>query len=144
MQKRNTDKLQHAMRSLENAISYAQSNEFQGLGLEFKSVLISAVAQNFHLTFAVCCQMISLQLAEHLGKEVAQKVSSEELFRMAAKEGMITRLDRWLEYLNIEHPISVSTNALRAFEKAASFLEDASELLRTCASRSHNERRRAA
>ena len=144
MQKRNSDKLQYAVRSLEDALKYAQSSEFQGLGIEFKSVLVSAVAQNFHLTFAVCRQMITQQLIDRLGKEAVEQLSHEELLRTAAQENIITHLGHWLEYLACEQPASSNNAALRAFERAPAFLKDAVELLQTCATRSQNERRRAA
>ena len=144
MQKRNSDKLQYAMQSLENALAYARSGEFQGLGIEFKSVLISAVVQNFNLTFAICRQMISRQLADCFGREKVENKTPEEIFRIAAREGIISRVDRWLEYLDCEHLTPSSNLALRTFEKASAFLEDAAELLNTCARRSQNERRRAA
>lgn len=144
MQKRNSDKLQYAMRSLEEAIKYCQSGEFHGLGIEFKSILISAVAQNFHLTFAVCRQMIAWQLTDRLGKEAVAGKSSEELLRMAAHERLLTPLDHWLEYLDCDQSASASNGALRAFEKALAFLEDSRELLFTCTLRTQNERRCAA
>ena len=143
MQKRNADKLQYAMRSLEDALKYSRSGEFHGLGIEFKSVLISAVVQNFGLTFAVCRQMIAQQLTDRLGKEAVAGLTPEDLFRLAAKEGMITDQNRWLEYLGCEHLSPSSNLALRTFEKASAFLEDAAELLRTCTKRSQNERRAA-
>jgi hypothetical protein len=143
MQKRNVDKLQYAMRSLESALQYTRSGEFQGLGIEFKSVLISAVVQNFNLTFAVCRQMITRQLTDRLGKETVEGLAPEALFRTAAQEGIISRQDRWLEYLDCEHLTPSSNIALRTFEKASAFLEDARELLQTCVKRSQNERRRA-
>jgi len=144
MQKRNLDRLQYAMRSLEDALKYSRSGEFGGLCIEFKSVLISAVVQNFGLTFTVCRKMISQQLADHLGKETVADISPDDLFRLAAKEGIITNLNRWLEYLDCEHLTPSSNLALRTFEKASAFLEDAAELLQTCAKRAQNERRRAA
>jgi len=144
MQKRNSDKLQYAMRSLEDALKYTRSGEFHGLGIEFKSVLISAVIQNFGLTFAVCRQMISQQLADRLGKEAVAGIAPEDLFRLAAKEGVITNLNRWIEYLDCEYLSPSSNLALRTFEKASAFLEDAAELLDTCTKRTQNERRRAA
>ena len=144
MQKRNSDKLLYAMRSLEDAIKYSRSGEFSGLGIEFKSMLISAVVQNFGLTFAVCRQMISQQLADQLGKEAVAGLTPMALFRLAAQERVIRNLDRWLEYLDCEHLTPSSNLALRTFEKASAFLEDAAELLNTCKMRSHNERRRAA
>ena len=144
MQKRNLDKLQHAMRSLDDALKYTRSGEFHGLGIKFKSVLISAVVQNFGLTFAVCRQIIQRQLQDHFGKEMTESMQPNELFQKAAKEGLITSADRWIEYLDCEHLTPSSNLALRTFEKAAAFMEDARELLRTCATRSHNERRRAA
>lgn len=144
MQKRNSDKLQHAMRSLADALAYTRSGEFQGLGIEFKSVLISAVVQNFNLTFTVCRQMVGQQLADRLGKAALTGLEPADLFRTAAKEGLISNVDHWLEYLDCEHLTPSSTLALRTFEKASAFLEDAGELLRTCVQRSQNERRRAA
>ncbi|MDR0327930.1 MAG: nucleotidyltransferase substrate binding protein [Planctomycetaceae bacterium] len=141
MQKRNADKLQYAMRSLEDALKYTRSGEFQGLGIEFKSVLISAVVQNFGLTLAVCKQMITHQLSDRLGKETVNGLTPEGLIRMASKEGVISNLDHWLEYLDCEHLNPSSSIALRTFEKASAFLEDAGELLQTCATRSQNERR---
>ena len=143
MQKRNSDKLQYAMRSLEDALKYTRSGEFQGLGIEFKSILISAVVQNFNLTFAVCRQMITQQLTDRLGKEAASGKSTEDIFRAAAKEGMITNINHWLEYIDCEHLNPSSNLALRTFEKASVFLADASVLLNTCVIRQKNERRAA-
>ena len=144
MQKRNSDKLQYAMRSLEEALKYTRSGEFQGLGIEFKSILISAVVQNFGLTFAVCRQMISQQLTDRLGKEAVTKMTPEDFFHAAAKEGVISNPHHWIGYLDCEHLSPPSTLALRTFEKASAFLEDASELINTCSSRTQNDRRRAA
>ena len=144
MQKRNADKLKYAMRSLEDALKYTRTSEFQMLGIEFKSVLISAVVQNFGLTFAVCRQMIARQLAYRIGKETVDGLTPAGLFHTAAKEGVISNLDHWLEYLDCEHLNPSSNIALRTFEKASAFLEDAGELLRTCAQRPQDERRRAA
>ena len=144
MQKRNSDKLQHAMRSLEDAIKYSRSGEYSGLGIEFKSILISAVVQNFGLTFAVCRQMISQQLTDRLGKEAVAKMTPEDFFHAAAKAGVISNPHHWIEYLDCEHLSPSSTLALRTFEKASAFLEDAGELINTCSSRTQNDRRRAA
>jgi len=144
MQKRNSDKLQYAMRSLEDALKYSRSGEFGGLGIEFKSVLISAVVQNFGLTFAVCRQVISQQLSDRLGAVAVSGIKPQDIFRLAAEEGIITNLNRWIEYLDCEHLSPSSNLALRTFEKASAFLEDAAELLDTCAKRNQNERRRAA
>ena len=143
MQKRNMDKLQYAMKSLEDALRYTRSGEFQTLGIEFKSILVSAVVQNFGLTLAVCRQMITRQLEDRLGKGVVSGMAPAELFRTAEKEGILSNLDRWLEYLECEHLNPSSSLALRTFEKATAFLADAGELLRTCNKRTQNERRAA-
>jgi len=144
MQKRNLDKLQYAMRSLDDALKYTRSGEFQELGIEFKGILISAVVQNFNLTFAVCRKMIAQQLSEILGKDAVQDKTPAELFQMAAKERIITNPNRWQEYLDCEHLSPLSNLSLRTFERASAFLVDAAELLNTCVQRSQNERRRAA
>ena len=139
MQRNNSEKLQDAIRSLGGALAYARSGEFHGLGIEFKSVLISAVVQNFNLTFALCREMLSQRLSEQLGSAAIEEVPSQEILRMAAKEGIISNLNRWMEYLDCEHLSPSSNLALRTFEKASSFLEDASELLRTCTPHTHTQ-----
>ena len=144
MKKRNSDKLQNAMRTLEDALKFTRTGEFQGLGIEFKSVLISAVVQNFTLTFAVCRRMIQQQLTDYFGKEALDGKTTEELFRLAEKAGLVSNANRWIEYLDCEHLTPSSNLALRTFEKASAFLEDAGELLGRCVARPQNERRRAA
>lgn len=144
MNLRNSDKLQRAMKSLEDAINYSRSADFQGLGIEFKSVLQAAVVQNFSLTFRVCQKMIEYQLADRFGEETVEGRSPDALIRMAAKEGIISSEANWLEYLDCEHLSQTGTIALRTFEKASAFLADADELIKTCARRGNNERRRAA
>jgi hypothetical protein len=144
MKKRNSDKLQHAIQSLENAVRYARSPEFQELSMEFKNVLISAVVQNFSLTFRVCLQMITYQLIDRFGAAEVEPLAAKELLHLAAKEGLVSNLDQWLEYLDCEHLSQLSSVAVRTFEKASVFLKDAEELLCTCSKLPNNERRKAA
>ena len=142
MLKRNSDKLQNAMKSLEEAIKYSRSGEFQGLGSEFKNVLQAAVVQNYSLTFKVCMQMLTYQLMDKHGEEAVEGHSPDAILRMAAGDKLISSLDSWLEYLDCEHLTQSSSIAVRTFEKASAFLADAAELLTTCDKRSNNERRR--
>ncbi len=144
MFKRNSDKLENARKSLEDAIKYSRSAEFQELGSEFKNVLQAAVVQNYSLTFKVCMQMFTFQLADLRGKDAVAGLSPDAIIRMAAAEKLISNFDHWLEYLDCEHLTRSSTIAVRTFEKASAFLEDAAELLTTCCRRGNNERRRAA
>jgi hypothetical protein len=144
MQKRNSDKLKKAIQALEDAIKYSRSGDFQGLNIEFKSVLIASVVQNFNLTFQVCRQMITTQLIDTFGTAAVAGKSDEEIFRLSAKEGIISNLTRWLEYVDCEHLSQTSNIALRTFEKASAFVCDAGELIYTCGKRQNNERRRAA
>ncbi|MCL2742363.1 MAG: nucleotidyltransferase substrate binding protein [Planctomycetaceae bacterium] len=143
MQLRNSDKLRRAMRSLEETLVYTRSADFQGLGLEFKSILQAAVVQNFSLTFKVCMKMLEHQLADKYGKEHAAGTSEDTLIRAAAVENIISDVDSWLEYLECEHLTHAGTIPLRTFEKSSAFLKDAGELLGTCAFRINNERRAA-
>jgi EAL domain-containing protein (putative c-di-GMP-specific phosphodiesterase class I) len=144
MKKRNSDKLQNAIQSLDNAIRYSRSPEFQELGIEFKNVLISAVVQNFSLTFRVCRQMIIHQLTDRYSETEIEHLSPNDLLQLAAKEGLISNLSQWLEYLDCEHLSQSSSIAIRTFEKASAFLNDAEELLQTCSKRTNNERRKVA
>jgi hypothetical protein len=140
MQQRNSDKLKNAVKSLEDAIRYSRSGEFQELSIECKNLLISVVVQNFSLTFRVCQQMVVYQLIDRFGDEVKSH-PTETLFRIAAKEGIISNLGHWLEYIDCEHLTQSTTIPLRTFEKASAFLIDAKELFQTCNKRVNNERR---
>jgi hypothetical protein len=143
MQLRNSDKLRRAMQSLEDTLTYTRSVDFQGLGLEYKSILQAAVVQNFSLTFKVCLKMIEHQLVDKFGGKYAEGVSADVLIREAAQEGIISNMNSWLEYLECEHLTHNGTIPLRTFEKSSAFLRDAGELLGTCAFRINNERRAA-
>jgi len=144
MRKRNSDKLTDAIRSLEDTLKYARSTDFHNLGIEFKSVIQAAVVQNFSLTFKLCLRMIDYQLRDLVGAAEVEKLSPETLLRSADKSGIIADINHWLEYLDCEHLSQSSTVAVRTFEKAGEFLQDAKLLLTTCAQRTQNERRRAA
>jgi len=143
MKNRNSDRLTDAVRSLEEALKYARSSEYQNIGVEFKNVIQAAVVQNFSLTFKVCLRMIDLQLHDHYGVVAVEGLSSDARLRLADKAGIIADINRWLEYLECEHLLQSSTIAVRTFEKAGEFLQDAKLLLTTCAKRTQNERRAA-
>ena len=143
MKLRNSDKLRRATQSLEETLSYTRSADFQGLGIEFKSILQAAVVQSFSLTFKVCMKMIGHQLADKYGGDHTDEISEETLIRAAAQENIISNVDSWLEYLECEHLTHGGTIPLRTFEKSSAFLKDAEELLGTCAFRINNERRAA-
>ena len=144
MKKRNSDKLADAIHSLQETLEYARSSEFQGLAAEFKNIIQAAVVQNFSLTFKLCLKMIEYQLLDLLGTAEIMGRSPDSLLRLADKMGVIANIDRWLEYLDCEHLSQSSTVAVRTFEKAGDFLQDAKLLLTTCVIRSNNERRSAA
>ncbi|MDR2643353.1 MAG: nucleotidyltransferase substrate binding protein [Planctomycetaceae bacterium] len=146
MQIRNSDKLVRAMKSLEDAIKYARTVNFQELDNSFKSVLQAAVVQNFNLTFNVCRKMLRYKLqdivgGDVVGNEINNLEETKSLMKSAAKEGLISNLNNWLEYAECEYLTQASNSTIRTFEKAASFLQDAAELLETCARRKNNERR---
>ncbi|MDR0390410.1 MAG: nucleotidyltransferase substrate binding protein [Planctomycetaceae bacterium] len=148
MQIRNSDKLIRAMKSLEDAIKYARSDNFQELDNSFKSVLQAAVVQNFSLTFNVCRKMLMYKLQDAVGLDVfgkdnANAESTKSLIKTAANEGLISNLNNWLEYTDCEYLTHSSNSTIRTFEKANSFLQDAAELLLTCTKRKNNERRAA-
>lgn len=142
MKQRNSDKLENAMRSLEDAIKYTRTAEYQELGAEFKNVLQSAVVQNFSLTFKVCRKMLYHQLVDRHGAEKIDALDEKGLISMAAEEKLISNRENWLEYLDCEHLTHSGTIAVRTFEKASAFLTDSAELLTTCQKRTQNERRK--
>ncbi|MCL2006204.1 MAG: nucleotidyltransferase substrate binding protein [Planctomycetaceae bacterium] len=143
MKKHHSDKLQSAIRSLDDALKYARSAEFQELGAEFKSVLIAAVIQNFKLTLAVCRQMFNLLLTE-LGENNIEGKSFETVLQLAAEKGLIGNLERWQGYLDNEHMDPSCNLGIRTFETASAFMVDLTALLQICERESTSEYRRAA
>ena len=143
MKRHHVDKLQSAIRSLEDALKYARSAEFQELGSEFKSVLIAAVIQNFKLTLGVCRQMM-IQLLAELGEGNSEGRTFEDILRLSADKGLISNLEGWLGYLDSEHMDPSSNLGIRTFETASSFMADLAALLQTCESQTPSEHRRAA
>ena len=141
---RNADKLSRAIAALEETIMYAKSIEFQALAMDIKAVIQSAVVQNFSLTFRICTQMMTHQLKDRLGSQMPADPTTEQLLHLAAKYGMVSNLNRWIEYLSCEHLTHTGTMPIRTFEKATEFLADANILLAACSKREDNERRKAA
>ncbi|MDR2346282.1 MAG: nucleotidyltransferase substrate binding protein [Planctomycetaceae bacterium] len=167
---RNSDKLVRAMKSLEDTITYARTINFNELDNSYKSIIHAAVIQNFNLTFKICQKMLHNQLQNTANPTVADTVadtcadtpviaaqfnttpannlndnieSAKSLIHTAAKEGLISNPNNWLEYLDCEYLTNSSNSTVRTFEKAAAFLSDAKELLSTCTKRKYNERRAA-
>ncbi|MDR2761597.1 MAG: nucleotidyltransferase substrate binding protein [Planctomycetaceae bacterium] len=142
---RNTDKLTRAMKTLEDAISYARTANFQESDNSFKDILHAAVVQNFHLALNVCQKMLKYQLLQNSGESNNYQIgeSDESLIIAAAKENLITNPQNWLEYLNSHYLTNSTPSAVRTYEKATNFLTDAKELLITCSKRKYNERRAA-
>lgn len=146
------------MKSLEDTITYARTINFNELDNSYKSIIHAAVIQNFNLTFKICQKMLHNQLqntvtdtpviaaqfnttpANNLNDNIE---SAKSLIHTAAKEGLISNPNNWLEYLDCEYLTNSSNSTVRTFEKAAAFLSDAKELLSTCTKRKYNERRAA-
>jgi len=143
MQQHHSGKLEIAIRSLEDALKYARSGEFQELGIEFKSVLVSAVIQNFKLTLDVCRRLITHLLRDDFGDNAVEGKSFEEILRMAEKEGIVSSLDRWLGYA--ENDAEPSSNISgHVFDTATAFMADVALLFQMSERRSATTRQKAA
>ncbi|MDR2169052.1 MAG: nucleotidyltransferase substrate binding protein [Planctomycetaceae bacterium] len=147
MQIRNSDKLTKAIKSLEEAINYSRTLNYQELDNSLKNIIQAAVVQNFQLTFNICQKMLQYKISDLAGIDLdAQQLdlqTTKSLIEEAAKYKLINNKDNWNEYAECQYLTTSSNSNIRTFEKATNFLEDAKELLKTCIKRIHNERRAA-
>jgi nucleotidyltransferase substrate binding protein (TIGR01987 family) len=127
--------LQKAIESLEKTINVAENKTLiAGLDSDTKDTIRAGVIQNFEFTYELCWKFIKRWLSGNASVEDAENPRSrKELFRLAARFGLIDNLLSWFSYGDARNLTSHTYDENKAetvYETAVDFLEDAKELLK--------------
>ena len=92
--------LRKAVESLERAISVTNNSAFwAGLSDEAKDVIKSGVIQNFEVAYEFCWKYMQRWLKQNVPVEQDENpLSRKELFRVAARYGLIDNPEAWFSY----------------------------------------------
>lgn len=89
--------LKKSLSSYGNAIAVAKKN-LGSMDTDLEQVIRAGVIQNFKLTFQLCWKFMKRYLEKSLGESVTIGLSKKELFRIAAENKLITKVEDWFIY----------------------------------------------
>ena len=122
-----------AVKSLDKILNIALSNKMDKLDQDLKDAVRAGVIQNFEFTYELCWKFMQRWLKENQNKEEANfPRTRKDLFRIAAKCGLIKDPESWFVYGDARnltaHTYSEDTAEI-VFEAAVKFIGDAKYLL---------------
>jgi nucleotidyltransferase substrate binding protein (TIGR01987 family) len=128
--------LRKAVESLERAISVTDDNHFiSGLSDDAKDAIRAGVIQNFEVAYEFCWKYIQRWLRENAPSEQAEfPRSRKELFRLAARSGLVKDPLTWFSYGDARNLSSHTYDERKAesvYVTALDFVKDARILLET-------------
>jgi nucleotidyltransferase substrate binding protein (TIGR01987 family) len=126
--------LQKAVESLEKTIKVSEDKTLtKGLDEDAKEAIRAGVIQNFEFTYELCWKFMRRWLKENADVEEAEYPRTrKELFRLAARFGLIKEPHAWFSYGDARNLTSHTYDEDKAetvYETAVDFLEDAKYLL---------------
>ncbi|HUU03301.1 MAG TPA: nucleotidyltransferase substrate binding protein [Myxococcota bacterium] len=125
--------LEKTVASLRDAVAVAGDEQFMASLDEVKRDVIRAgVIQNFEFTYELGCKFIKRWLALNAGPEAADPLTRRDLFRLAARHGLIDDPPKWFEYADARNITSHTYNrqtAERVYRLAIEFSRDVQLLL---------------
>ena len=111
------------VRGLESSLATCRSGEFRATGIEFKSLVIAGILQDFQWTLKQLRYMIWYQLADCVGAVEVAGMSEGRLFALAEEKGMISSAARWLKYFDADY-LSFSNDGFQhTVDKVSAFVE---------------------
>lgn len=126
------DSLIDANRALRDALDASQEDALiDGLDPRLKRVVQSGVIRYFAIAYELAGKFIRRWLNTNIGRGVADGVSRQELFRIAAQQGLIDDVERWMRYHRARNDTSHtyrSETAEAALDLVPDFLRDAVSL----------------
>jgi len=111
------------VRSLGSSLAVCRSVEFRVVGIEFKSLVIAGLLQDFQWTLRDCRYMIWYQLADCLGAVEVAGLPVEDLFRLAEEKGMVSNASRWIKYFDADYLSFKNDSLCGIVEKVSAFVE---------------------
>ena len=126
--------LNKTVESLERAIRVTNDDRFfSGLSDDTKETIKAGVIQNFEVAYEFCWKYIQRWLKENVPSEQAEfPRSRKELFRLAARFGLIDDPLPWFSYgdaRNLSSHTYDEEKAESVYETALDFVKDARNLL---------------
>ncbi len=126
--------LQKAIESLEKTIKVAENKTLAArLDEDAKNAIKSGVIQNFEFTYELCWKFMRRWLRENAAVEEAEYPRTrKELFRLAARFGLIKEPLSWFSYGDARNLTSHTYDEDKAetvYEIAVGFREDAKYLM---------------
>jgi len=126
--------LRKAVESLEKTLRVAQDRALAAeLDNDAKDAIRAGVIQNFEFTYELCWKFMRRWLKENADAEEAQYPRTrKELFRLAARSGLIKEPLAWFSYSDARNLTSHTYDEDKAesvYEAAVGFIKDARYLL---------------
>ncbi len=127
--------LQKALNSLNRAINRSQAARDD-------EELRDAVIQRFEYSYELCWKMLKRQMEQESANPAEiDRLSFRELLREAAERGILTDIERWMDYRelrNITAHTYDESKAQTVYAAALDFYHDAAALLQALEARSHD------
>ncbi|MBC8205463.1 nucleotidyltransferase substrate binding protein [bacterium] len=124
--------LEKSIRALEKSIAAAQSDN-NAFNDDIKETLRAGVIRNFETAYEQCWKFIQRWIRENRSPEEADYLRTrKDLFRTAARYGLIFDPEPWFDYGDAQNLISHTYDEEQAdtvFQTAQRFLPHASDLL---------------
>ncbi len=126
--------LRKAVESLEKTVNIADDKNFMsGLNDDQKNAIRAGVIQNFEVAYEFCWKYMQRWLKENAaGGEAELPRTRKELFRMAARYGLIKDPLPWFSFGDARNLTSHTYNEEKAesvYNSAVDFIDDARHLL---------------
>ncbi len=125
--------LQKAIGSLEELLKRVRDDEFMaGLDEVVQKGLRAGVIQNFEFTFELCWKFIQRWIRLNRSPEDADPLVRKDLFRMAARYGLISDPTLWFDYAearNLTPHTYDESRAQEVYDTAVGFVGEARYLL---------------
>lgn len=124
--------LTHAIQALRDAIDVehlAVTNP--AFDARARIVLKAGVIQSFEFTYELCWKFMKRWLESNVGRAYAEGVARRELFRLAAENGLVTDIERWMDAHHARNRTSHTYDEDTADEVltvAREFVHDAEQL----------------
>ncbi len=120
----NLESIQKAISALEAAVAVSENKAFMdNLRPVERNVIHSGVIQHFEFTYELCWKFIQRWIRLNNSPEDAEPRTRKELFRLAAKVGLIQNPGQWFLFTEARNLTSHTYNEAKADQVYASALD---------------------